>query len=450
MEGREITLAEILSAREYRAAQQQQLLGQFGLPLICFTMNIPGPIKNTPLIQRGFSLGCSLLKDTLHRSGVSLVYHQCNCSSTGTEGFFVADTPANHLKAIATHIEDTHPLGRLFDMDVLDTQGKKIDRATVSGKSRDCIICGTPGRGCASRRIHSVPELQSAVIKILTVFFTSYDAQHIGNLAADSLIEEVSITPKPGLVDQRNSGSHKDMNRDTFLSSAEALRPYFQHCVKIGQETASLSPTDTFPLLRKAGLEAENAMYQATGGVNTHKGAIFTFGLLCGSIGRLWKPDTPIPELSSLLAQTAAMAKVAVLSDFSHPLADTAGLQLYRSQGLRGIRGEVAAGLSSVTAYALPVFQQSIQAGYNRNDAGILALLHLIDKVEDTNLYHRGGAEGVQFARESVKALLASQFSLERVKQLDDAFISRNLSPGGCADLLAVTCFLDSLKTISL
>lgn len=443
MTGTEVTLPEILEAREQRVMTQKKLLDTYRSPLICFTMNIPGPVKQNPLILRGFSLGCRLLRGKLQQHRISVLQWESGDPVTGSTAFCVADAPSETLKTITTAIEDSIPLGRLFDMDVLDIRGHKLDRDTVGGKSRNCIVCGAPGRGCASRRLHTVPELQHAAEALLKDHFAQADARQIARLAEESLLEEVRTTPKPGLVDLRNTGSHRDMDVETFHASAHALLPYFRQCVTIGQQTAPLPTEETFPLLRQAGLLAERDMYQATGGINTHKGAVFTMGVLCGALGRLWSPEGTTIPLTSLYDQCAKLGNNAI-PDFIHGT-DSAGLRLYRQMGMTGIRGEVAAGLPSVSALALPVFQDACKH-MSRNDAGVLTLLHLIANVEDTNLHHRGGQAGAAFAKENAAILLKRSLPTQaEVEALDDVFIEKNLSPGGCADLLAVTYFLDSL-----
>jgi holo-ACP synthase/triphosphoribosyl-dephospho-CoA synthase len=189
-------------------------------------------------------------------------------------------------------------------------------------------------------------------------------------------------------------------------------------------------------------------MYEATGGINTHKGAIYTMGILCGSLGRLWSAETPIGEMTSVLAECAEMVHSSVEADFIAADDSTAGLRTYLQYGLGGIRAEVASGLPSISHIALPCYQKALAEGLSSNDAGTVALLHLIAQVEDTNLYHRGGKEGAHWASEAAYALIKYHPypSPAQIEALDDAFISRNLSPGGCADLLAVTYFLHALQ----
>ena len=225
----------------------------------------------------------------------------------------------------------------------------------------------------------------------------------------------------------------------------------FKKCVQIGQETAPLPPEETFPLLRAAGLKAEKTMFSATGGVNTHKGAIYTLGILCGSVGRLWSAEKPIADSNGILTECANIVRTSVPADLVAAKGKTAGEQLYLKYGIRGIRGEVAEGLPSVRNIGLPRFGQFLANGFSENDAGAYTLLHLIANVADTNLYKRGSEAGAQWAAKAASELLsATKYpSIQQMEALDDEFIARNLSPGGCADLLAATYFLQKLAQIA-
>lgn len=437
------TLQKILLAREARAQQQKELLTKYRCPVVSFTMNIPGPEKVSPEILRAFRWGCKALESCLEQ----VRFQQVTTPDTGCQALYAVAMDSHALKDLCCRIEDSLPLGRLFDMDVLTPEGNALNR----GVQRGCMVCGAPGRFCAASRAHSVEQLQAVTQRLLRQHFAPLDAGRIAVAVVQSLLEEVSITPKPGLVDQRNTGSHKDMDIATFVASARALEPYFAECVRIGQDTAHLPPEETFPPLRRAGLLAEDAMYRATGGVNTHKGAIYTLGILCGSMGRLWSVGDPIPAVGPILKQCAQITAPSLQRDLEASTPDTAGLRLYRRLGLTGIRGEVANGLPSVASVGLPVYRNALALGFSTNDAGVYTLLHLISQVADTNLYHRGGEDGAAFAAASAKKLLRDQRfpSMDQIEALDDAFIARNLSPGGCADLLAATVFLANLSWIT-
>lgn len=273
----------------------------------------------------------------------------------------------------------------------------------------------------------------------------------IAKTATQSLLDEVNTTPKPGLVDLANNGSHRDMTPETFYLSAKALRDFWGKCFLIGTETGDQPPEICFSRLRTEGICAETKMLEATEGINTHKGAIFTLGTVCGATGRLWKTNGLYRDPSDIAAECARLCAVAVKEDFltmeARKTARTTGERLYLKYGLRGIRGELADGLPGVLDISLPCFEEALKTGRSRNDAGVLALMHLIARGTDTNVISRGGLETAKKAAEEARKLCAdAELSLSKVGELDQSFIRKNLSPGGCADLLAVTYFLYDWK----
>lgn len=436
----EATLLQILEARDKRAELQKRLISVYNTSLICFTMNIAGPVKTTPLIERAFFVGEKLLKEKLREL---IIHSQSNVSVTGCQAMFCVNEEAQKVKEICQNIEENHPLGRLFDMDVIAPNGEKLSRKDLRG----CIVCGKEGRECAAGRLHTVNELQTVTNKIITDYFVASDADYFGSLAYQSLLEELYTTPKAGLVDRNNNGSHKDMDVQLFEKSALALKPYFRSCFEIGYKTRELSCETAFSQLRQAGIEAEKIMYGATNGVNTHKGAIFSLGVLCGAVGRLWNIENRKLNSGDVFSMCAELVKNAMDTDFKEMDTSTAGGRLYRKFGLTGIRGEVAGGFCSVENFGLPIFLKALKEGFSRNDAGAITLAHLISKVEDTTIYNRGGKSGADFAKQSAKKLFEnSSFpTIEELEWLDEEFINRNLSAGGCADLLAVTYFMEKL-----
>lgn len=434
----EVTLAEVLKARENRVAGQKEFLSRYNCPLICFTMNIAGPVKNSPLIERAFSEGVRRLEAAIPSE--KIIASDTLICNTGCEMIMAVDEKPPVLKDICTKIEEASPIGRLFDMDVICENGEKLSRKN----ERSCIVCGALGRGCSARRLHSVKELQTLTKKIICEHFRKTDREKIAALAVESLIFEARTTPKPGLVDANNNGSHTDMNLDIFIKSARSLEPYFTQCVEIGQ---SRSPDEIFPILRIAGIEAEKTMYKATGGVNTHKGAIYSMGIICGALGFLWQSDNPVADIDEIFSVCSTLTTDSVKEDFLKIDKSTAGGRLYLEKGIKGIRGEVSEGFPSVKNIGLPAFKKALSDGFSENDAAVFALLHLLANVDDTNILSRGGTEGSIFAKSEAKEILSkSEFPiLKQVEVLDQAFIERNLSPGGCADLLAVTYFICKL-----
>ena len=403
-------------------------------------MNIAGPVKDSPLIRRGFQIGLRDLEQLLIVERITCLHREELAAHTGCEAILVADAPAKRLKELTTRLEEYSGIGRLFDMDVLTPSGEKLGRAVP----RRCLICGRIAQNCARNRTHSVAELQEKTYMILADAVDAEDRRFAAQMAQRALLYEIGITPKPGLVDRSNNGSHRDMDFFTFQRSAVALYPFFEECVRIGRETRSLSPSETFARLRFPGKLAEGRMLAATGGVNTHKGAIFSLGILCGALGRLEREDWC--DLAAVLTVCADMC-ADLTADIDRPV-DTAGTRLYRDHGITGARGQAAAGYPVVLQFGLPKLAAGLSEGLSINDAACAALLSLIAETTDTNMIHRGGLEKQQETAKAVAALLEKTPFPDRgtLEQLDADFIRDNLSPGGCADLLTMTLVLHFLK----
>lgn len=432
-------LNEILAAREHRRDRQEELLRQFSRPLICFTMNIPGPEKNHFLVSYGFALGDRLLREALPAG--KLLQDTRRGTAAGPEGFYAVDASPEELKAICVRLEEKTPGGRVFDLDVLRPDGSKVERRELGLPERKCLLCGEPAAVCGRSRNHSLTRLQEKTWQLLADGIS----RDIGRMAVQSLLCELYATPKPGLVDQNNNGSHGDMDFFTFLRSAAALEDYFSRCAYIGLEGGR--PGEIFARLREAGLEAEKRMLRATGGINTHKGAIFSLGILCGAAGTLLPEQWQDPGQVS--RRCAALARGLVRRDFEfleRPV--TAGERLFEQHGITGARGQAESGFSVAWKTGLPVLEQGLEEGRSFNDCLCAALLHILVTTQDTNLIKRSNLAVLGQIQGAVSAMLAVRPYPEStiLEALDQTFIRRNLSPGGSADLLAATCFFYFLK----
>lgn len=271
-------------------------------------------------------------------------------------------------------------------------------------------------------------------------FDSEASAQHIGQLAAQSLVQEVETWPKPGLVSHRDNGAHRDMDADMLRRSAHVLEPWFVALAQAGADGAGMGR------LRVLGIEAEAAMRTETGGVNTHKGAIFGIGLLAAAAG--WRARTG--AATTLGATVAARWGSAILSGpvelHSH------GSQVARRYRAGGARREAAEGMTSLYMIGLPALQRArIIAPDDKEAVRVQLCMALIACVEDSNLLYRGGPEGLTFAQVQARDFLArggiacSDWR-DSAAAIHQRFIKRNLSPGGCADLLAMTLFVDGLE----
>ena len=435
----EVTLDQVLRCREERAERQRDLIQRFSKPVISFCMNIAGPVKTDNLIERGFRTGLRSLEGSLLAAGAGILSKQVLYSVTGPEAFFCVDMPALKLKEITCRIEDRDSLGRLFDLDVIKTDFSKVERAELGKPERKCLICGNEAKVCSSRRIHSVKELQERTRSILENSVPESEAELIAFLAVKALLCEVYITPKPGLVDRANNGSHPDMDMLSFAGSAAVLHSYFKKACLTG---------DSFKDLRNAGLEAEEKMFLETRGVNTHKGAVFTMGIVCAATGLAIAEGNF--DTSVILDQCAKLASGIVnrdLGSLDSGSCKTAGQRLFAKYGITGIRGEMEKGLPSVRDYGLPVLEKLISEGHSWDEAGSNALLAILANITDTNMVSRGGLEKAQKASAQAKELVGQGFvSLDKMRELDLQYQKENLSPGGAADLLAVCCFLHFAK----
>lgn len=265
----------------------------------------------------------------------------------------------------------------------------------------------------------------------------------IGSLA---LQLEVGVTPKPGLVDRDNTGAHQDMDFLMFMDSAQALYPYFCEITdKAMAYTGEVS--QLLEKLQPIGIEAEAAMFRATNGVNTHKGALFSMGVMCAAAGIMASRPEQYPNTYASLSQLCAQicqGKVREAVDLQ-----TKGQGIYKTYGLRGILGEAAAGYPHVFDLALPLLDGYLAQGLTTDQAGVMTLLQLIAVVEDTNIVARHGMatlQGVQAqVKQGLQTCIAPQSFMDYAQVLDQQFIQRNISPGGCADLLALAFFVHDL-----
>ncbi|MDV5138761.1 triphosphoribosyl-dephospho-CoA synthase CitG [Chimaeribacter arupi] len=263
----------------------------------------------------------------------------------------------------------------------------------------------------------------------------------------EALLQEVMLTPKPGLVDKRNNGAHRDMNLGLFVRSIEALLSQMPRFYDLGFSTAALAPVQVLPMLRPLGLAGEAQMLRTTGGVNTHKGAIFAFGLLLAAAGRLTALQRPLAQ-QPLCETVSHFCRGLVQRELGGITAPrTAGERLYQQHGLTGARGEAESGFHTVRSVALPTWRRMMAKTGQKEQAQLQVLLHLMAWNADTNLAARGGMAGLHYVQQQAQGLLwqggvQAPDGAARLYALDDALIARHLSPGGSADLLAVTLFL--------
>ncbi|MBZ3900365.1 triphosphoribosyl-dephospho-CoA synthase MdcB [Streptomyces griseiscabiei] len=262
----------------------------------------------------------------------------------------------------------------------------------------------------------------------------------VADLAVAALRAEADLAPKPGLVDPRDNGAHTDMDHALLVRSADALRGAFAHCARLAVELP-LGP-ELRARIGAAGRAGERQMLQVTGGVNTHRGALWAVGLLAAGAARRH-------GIGDAVRFAAGLAR---LPDSAVPPAQgtSHGAGAGRRYGAPGARGEAAAGFPHVTGHALPMLRRARARGADETSARLDALLSVMAHLPDTCVLHRGGPAGLAIIQRGAADVLAVGGTADpagrrRLSELDALALSRRLSPGGSADLLAAALFLDSL-----
>ena len=266
----------------------------------------------------------------------------------------------------------------------------------------------------------------------------SLDDQAIARAAVTAMRDELQAYPKPGLVSPVDSGAHADMDFDLMCRSADSLLSPFVALAAAGRAGRSFDQS-----LIPIGIEAERGMLAVTGGVNTHRGAIFSVGLIVAAIARALALSPVISPAAVRAALTETWGDALDAHSERDHEASHGGL-VRRRTGRDGARREAARAFPSVFELGVPAYRRALQAGLDDNAASIHTLFALMSSIDDTTVLYRGGLEAGSFVRQSAAHFLADGGChrpdwFEQAEALHRAFIARNLSAGGCADLLACT-----------
>ncbi|WP_237179841.1 triphosphoribosyl-dephospho-CoA synthase [Paraburkholderia sacchari] len=284
----------------------------------------------------------------------------------------------------------------------------------------------------------------------------------LARFARDALIEEARLTPKPALVDARGSGAHVDLDLATMLRSAHALEPTFEALARAsrGATPGHALRTD----LARIGRAGEAAMMRATGGSNAHRGAIWIVGLLVGgaTISHT-PPDDASPFArgghprgghphAAQIAETAA--RIARFDDLLAPTvrqpAQSNGERVRQRYNVGGARREAQDGFPHVIHVGLPALHAARAQGRDEAEARVDALLAIMASLDDTCVLHRAGLAGREAAQAGAQRVrdaggIATRAGRAAFDALERALLALNASPGGAADLLAATLFIDKL-----
>ena len=406
----------ILKAREERSIKIGNLL-KFNEAVISIKANIPGDNKNTIysyLILNAFSF-------LIDKYNSQFDYYLSD------DGPFVLIKIKSgdlvQIKKDMIEIEDSHSLGRLIDIDVHSLTGQ-ISRTT----KRPCYICGEVSAICIREKRHSIEKINNYIEKIVKEYY----GKTISRLAEESILEELNLHPKFGLVTLKTSGSHKDMDYNLMIKAKDAILPKFSDIFFAASESKSIS--SSISLLKKIGISAETDMFKATGNINCYKGLIFNLGIIIASIGFRFSRYEPrnLFEISKSFAEN-------LFNEYNYDN-DTYGDEAYRNYKIKGIKGESLSGF-----YHVRKELQKID-DFDITDKREI-LVDFIKEIEDTSFLKR--AKSINFyleVKDMFKKLDVSN-SVE-VDKINDFCVKNNLSFGGSADLLIVVLFIKKISNL--
>ena len=276
-------------------------------------------------------------------------------------------------------------------------------------------------------------------------------AREVESIAVRSLLYEVSATPKPGLVDRDNSGAHDDMDFFTFIDSSSVLGETFYLCTIAGIEHKE-NIDSLLKVIRPIGIRGEEKMFAITKDVNTHKGLVFSLGILCAVIGYLYKENSARTwSADDICEEVQYMTKELVDKELKDKKLDrplTYGEKLFVKYGVTGIRGEVASGFKTVRIHGLPLFKELMVAEKGSlNERLIQVLIHLMAYAEDSNILGRHDLEMLKTVQNRAKRIIDvggsfTEEGIDAIREFDKWCIKNWVSSGGSADLLAVTIML--------
>ena len=293
----------------------------------------------------------------------------------------------------------------------------------------------------------------------------------IAHLATQALQAELDTTPKPGLVDKDNNGAHRDMDHALMQLSINTLHPYFVRLAFLG--FADTLPSHT--VIRDAGIEAEKAMLEATNGVNTHKGALFSMGLAVVAAAYEEKKAAANKEVRGKEREEEYLSSLQLtIKALAASFPDTSGTHGSKAKQLsngtttiKGALDNAREGYEKLFAEWLPFYNERRKS----HDAYALhkTLLRIMCDLDDTNIIYRTNVATAEEVKQEARALLASfeeayaaedkekcasaieekcaSAELLALKDMDRRYTERNISPGGAADMLSLTVFIGSIQT---
>lgn len=451
--------SRILDAKEELSMQQMKLIGEQKCPIISVTLNLPNKEKEAWFHKDMLRHTVALLQDMCRQKAISIKEERWIELPIGFAHLIAVAVSAETIKACCIEVEEQANYGRLMDLDVIGLDGFPVGRSGLGYPKRKCWVCEKPAAECVRAKSHTYDEVAAAYQGLVNNFLASQTkampdcVTELAEMAVEAMLMEVISAPTPGLVNRFHSGAHKDMDVFTFMKSTAALISFMERFAMAGWLHKGELPS-LVPVLQRIGIEAEAKMFGATGGINTHKGMIFLMGFVVATLGYLKRNHQHVSDI--LFVHTMqTLCKGIVEQDLESLKTQgkpprSIGEKLYLEYGLSGVRGEVEAGLPAVFQKGIPALEEGKNEGLSVNDGLVHCLIALMAVTEDTTILHRNPLavlEEVQRTSKEICALggMKTKEGRQRIEQLDEEMIARRISPGGSADLVAVSYFLHQL-----
>jgi holo-ACP synthase / triphosphoribosyl-dephospho-CoA synthase len=434
-------LHEILAARDERSLLRKEFSLR-SLPTLSLNLNVPGYPKSNEITSRFFLYCLDDLKIYLSAQLIQLDVKKEILNKDAAGDFYIVPFSTGHqnlieIKQICEDFEETHAWGRFIDADITDNAGKPVS----SGKSKSCFYCSEfPADVCRRDKRHETEELRAFMFSKMKAYCMQRReitiSRNLSSLALQSILHEISLTPKPGLVDKFSNGTHSDMNYSTFINSTASISGYFNDLVKAGFAFVENDMTKALPVIRNIGLRMEKAMFESTNNVNTQKGIIFLMGLSLFSSGYLLAHEDEFrtDKFRTIIKNICKDLTANELQKPERP-PETHGEHVYHKLKIAGARGEAEMGFPMVFDYGLA---QLLKSSSLNEEVLLRAFLTIAANNNDTNILFRSSMDILnQFRRLSQTALDTDNLDL-----LADFCIKQGISPGGSADILAVSIYL--------
>lgn len=419
-----------LATRDERQQKLQRAFQRAALDaaptVIAISTNVPGYPKHLLGLSR-------LAREALATLRLCPGFQTLHAGPDALGPFYLAlcDLAPQEAKRWAVDLEQETPSARLLDLDVYSSQGIQVGRAELGLPPRSCLLCGEPAGECMRLLRHSQAELRARAAELLGAVIVPQPQDLAERLVLGARME-LHLTPKPGLVDRHDQGSHPDLSYESMQASIDLLPHYFRALLQGIQEG--------HPLNRcvQHGIEAENRMHTKIQ-ANGHKGYIFLSGLLLLAAAQAG---------GEVAALRRSIAKLALAFFSAFEPRNTPGASVRADRGLGGIRAEAEKGLPALFEHGWPAYQAALDAGWDQEEAGFYLMAVLMQCVEDTTAIRRCGPEGLTRLRQDGAYL---QRRLERredpraaLQTLNEDYCRQHLTMGGVADCMALVFALEA------